>query len=380
MKIYEIAIIGAGVSGLFFLANLKKKKNVVLIEHNNKIGAKILISGGGRCNFTNKNISSKDYLGDKKFFTSVYKNFINKDVVDFFNKRGLEYTLKNQNEYFCKNSSKDLLNILEKEIKGINLLLNHKTLDIKKNNDIFEIETSKGLIKSKKVIIATGGLSFPTLGATDTAFKIASYFGHKINRLSPALVGFTLQKEQSFFKSLSGVSINVEVKVENKIFKGNLLFTHKGISGPAILNTSLFWSKGKITIDFLVNFEIEKIRDSNKELVSLLPIPKRVIKAFQNHLKLPSKPLKLYSNEEFERLKLLKNYSFAPAGTFGFSKAEVTKGGIDIREIDEFSMESKLVKNLFFLGEALDITGKVGGYNFQWCFSCAFTCAKFIAK
>jgi len=377
---YEIVIIGAGASGLFLAAHLKNKKNTLILEHNPQIGAKILISGGGRCNFTNKNISAQDYLGNKEFFNTIYKNFTNKAVVEYFTKRGLEYTLKNKNEYFCKNSAKDLLSILEKEIKGVNLSLNTEVLKVSKENNIFLIETNKGTIKTKKLVIASGGLSFPKLGASSIGLEIAKSFGHTIIAPAPALVGFTLQKEQSFFKELSGISVKVEIKVEDKSFFGNLLFAHKGISGPAVLNASLFWKKGKITINFLPKFNFDTIKQSNKELVSLLPLPKRVIKAFMQALNLSSKAVKNYSKEEFERLKSLQNYSFAPAGTFGFSKAEVTKGGVATKEISSCSLESKLVKNLFFLGEVIDITGRLGGYNFQWAFSSAFCCAKHITK
>jgi len=379
VKPYEIAIIGAGASSLFLGANLKNKKDTIILEHNSSIGAKILISGGGRCNFTNKDVSSSDYLGDSVFFNNIYKNFTNKDVVDFFSKRGLEYTLKNKSEYFCKKSAKDLLNILKKECQGIEFGLNYEVIEVKREDNLFKIITNKKVIEAKKVVVASGGLSFPKLGATPIGLEIAKSFGHNIITPSPALVGFTLQKEQSFFKELSGISVEVEVKVEEKIFKGSLLFAHKGISGPAILNASLFWKKGKIAINFLPGFNFDTIKHSNKELISLLPLPKRVIRAFMRHLNLPNKPVKLYSNEEFKRVLLLSNYSFAPAGTFGYSKAEVTRGGVDTKELTH-SLESKIVKNLFFLGEVVDITGRLGGYNFQWAFSSAFSCSQFIAK
>ncbi len=379
MKSYEIAIVGAGASGLFFAAQLKNKKDTILIDHNSYLGAKILISGGGRCNFTNKKISSCDYLGNSSFFKSIYKEFPNKKVLEFFTQRGLEYTVKNKNEYFCKNSAKDLLAILQKESKGIELALSHKLIKVEKKDAFFKLITDKKVIVAKRVVIATGGLSFPKLGASDIGFQVAQSFGHNIITPSPALVGFTLQKEQSFFKSLSGISVAVKVFVEKNSFEGNLLFAHKGISGPAILNASLFWKKGKITINFLPNFNLEAIRDSNKELISLLPLPRRVIKAFMEVLNLPSKQLKNYTKEEFEKLTLLQHYSFAPAGTFGYSKAEVTRGGINTDEIST-TLESKKVKNLFFLGEVLDMTGRLGGYNFQWAFSSAYCCAKHITN
>jgi predicted flavoprotein YhiN len=210
--------------------------------------------------------------------------------------------------------------------------------DVKFKDDKFIIFTNHKTIEAKKLIVASGGLSYPSLGATDIGFKIAKKFGHNIITPNPALVGFTVQKEQFWFKELSGLSLDeVHIKVGDKICKGSLLFTHKGCSGPVILSTSLYWGKGQISIDFA------PYKDSY--------LPKRFKKAIQN--------------SKFN----IHNYSFSPAGNFGYSKAEVTKGGVDTSEINVQNMESKLQNNLYFIGEVLNITGELGGYNFQWAFS-----------
>ena len=232
--------------------------------------------------------------------------------------------------------------------------------------------------KFDKVIVATGGLSFPKLGATDIGYEIAKSFGHTVTPLQPALVGFTLQPQDAFFKSLSGVSVAVTLKVGQREFSGSLLFAHKGLSGPVILNASLFWQKGHIEIDFLPNFNLERIKSSSKSLSNLLPLPKRVAKHFFDALEIKDSAAKYLTKEDWKRVEELKSYSFAPAGTFGFSKAEVTKGGIAVEEIDQKSFMSKKVENLYFLGEVLDVTGRLGGFNFQWAFASATKCARAI--
>ncbi len=374
-KIYKNIVIGGGASGLMFCANLKSKKDTLLIEHNSKLGAKILISGGGRCNYTNIKVNAGDFLAKKKFVKSILHSFSNSYIDEYFKKRGLQSIVKNGRELFCKNSSKEILDILLKEIKGIEVALNCKVLNVTKDR-YFEVVTTKGNFKTKNLIIATGGLSFPKLGATSIGYDIAKHFGHNIISLSPALVGFTLQPKEKFFKELSGVSVDVNIKVAKKKFNGSLLFAHKGLSGPAILNASLFWKRGEIEIDFLPNFEIESILNSNKSVSNLLPLPKRVALTFLNSFNIIDKRTNSLTYDEIIRLKKIKSYKFAPAGTFGYSKAEVTRGGIDTDEISSETLESKLVNNLYFLGEVLDVTGRLGGFNFTFAFASALKCAR----
>jgi predicted Rossmann fold flavoprotein len=205
-------------------------------------------------------------------------------------------------------------------------------------------------------------------------------FGHTIIATAPALVGFTVQKEQFFFKELSGVSTEVIISVGKEKCRGGLLFAHKGISGPAVLDASLFWKKGKISIDFLPSFSWKSIEGSKKQISSLLPLPKRVSKAFLLQLHLEDKAYDTLSEKEKKSLETLSAYSFAPAGSFGYSKAEVTRGGVFTDEVDAVTMMSDKEEGLYFIGEVLDVTGKLGGYNFQWAFSSAYACAKYIRK
>ena len=375
MKIYENVVIGAGASGLMFVANLKNRQNTLIIDSNSKIGAKILISGGGRCNFTNRDISTSDYLANSQFIKETLKQYNSRWLIKWFTHRGLEYSIKNEKEYFCKNSAKELLAILTKEIKGAKLELNCKVLNAKKKGNIFKIICENREFLAKNLIISSGGLSFCALGASSVGYDIAKSFGHTIIAPKPALVGFTLQPQDSFFKTLSGVSLEATIKVGNKEFSNSLLFTHKGLSGPAVLNASLFWQKGHLVIDFMPNFNLNAIKSSNKLISNLLPIPRRVAKAFLKYLDICDKIANRVKKEEWQKLETLKWYKFSPAGTLGYSKAEVTKGGIDTEEIDKNRFMSKKIDSLYFLGEVLNVTGRLGGFNFQWAFASATKCA-----
>ncbi|HHB93655.1 MAG TPA: aminoacetone oxidase family FAD-binding enzyme [Campylobacterales bacterium] len=373
----DTIIIGAGASGLM-LGALLKNRDFLIIDNNPKIGSKMLISGGGRCNITNDNLQSKNYLGNQRFIRNIIKRFDQNQLLLWLNQRGLTPQLRKDSQYFCKNSAKEIVDLLKREIDNHKIKLQTEVTKVEKKDNIFKVHTNRGIFQAKKVVVATGGLSFPKLGATPIGYDIAKSFGHTISTLNPALVGFTLQPKQFFFKSLSGVSTDVKIKVGEQEIKGSLLFAHKGISGPAILNASLYWQKGKITIDFLPNIKIEQLKSSKKYISNLLGLSNRVAKTFLEQLEIEDKSANKLNNEEYKKIESLKEYSFAPAGTFGYSKAEVTKGGINTDEIDASSMMSKKEENLYFLGELVDVTGELGGYNFQWAFATAYVCSKTI--
>ena len=339
--IYDIAIIGAGASGLM-AASIFQDKKICIVDNNKIIGAKIKVSGGGKCNITNKNMNENFYLGDKNFISGILNNFNQKDLLDFLNKNNIFPKLNEKivkGTYFC-NSSDEVINMFKKLTKHCYFKLDTKVLDVDYEEN-FIIKTNKINITANKLIIASGGVSYSVIGATDIGFKIAQKFGHNIVKLNPALVGFTVQKDQFWFKELSGLSIYVRITIGNKKIEGKMLFTHKGCSGPAILTTSLYWQKGQFSINFA------PFNDSY--------LPKRFKQAIKN-------------------LDVdIHNYTMSPAGNFGYTKAEVTKGGINTNELNK-NLESKLQKNLYFIGEVVDVTGELGGYNFQWAFSSAFSC------
>ncbi|WP_258238855.1 aminoacetone oxidase family FAD-binding enzyme [Arcobacter sp. CECT 8985] len=359
------------------LASQLKNKDVCLIETNSKIGQKIKVSGGAKCNITNNLVTCDNYLGNKEFVKKVLKNFTNEQLLAFLNKNGVYPKINPKlvkGTYFC-NSSSDVIEMFTKLTTHIKKYLNTKVIDVD-YDEVFTIKTDTKSIKAKKLVVASGALSYASLGASSIAFDIASKFGHTVTILNPALVGFTVQKDQFWFKKLSGLSIMAKAKVEGKSFYGSLLFAHKGCSGPIILNSSLYWKKGKMSFDFLPGKKVKKLLSGNALISSRLPLPKRFVQEFLTSIELEDKPCNKLNKDEIEKLETIHNYEFAPAGNFGFTKAEVTKGGISTDEIDVDSMQSLKVKNLYFLGECLDVTGELGGYNFQFAFSSAMSCAK----
>lgn len=371
MKIYDIAIIGAGASGLMSASQLQQH-DIAIIDSNTKKGLKILASGGGKCNVTNKNVSVDNYLGDKEFIKNALSQYSSKDLLSFLDTFNLKLEVRRYGQYFCKNSAKDLLSILEGLTRHCKFYMSSSVLQVEFNKT-FIITTEKEKIYAKKLVIASGGLSYSAIGASDIGYEIAKSFGHTIITPAPALVGLTVQKDQFWMKSLSGISFNARLSVEDKSLESDLLFTHKGISGPVVLSGSLYWKKGQIALDFLPNMDLRKTLDkkSKKLVSSIIPLPKRFMVEFLKSINLEDKQVCKLKNEDLEKLYLLNNYEFAPAGNFGFTKAEVTKGGVNTDEIDGVTFESKLQKNLYFIGEVLNVTGELGGYNFQWAFASA---------
>ncbi|MCG3720009.1 NAD(P)/FAD-dependent oxidoreductase, partial [Aliarcobacter butzleri] len=282
----------------------------------------VKVSGGAKCNITNDFVTYKNYLGDEDFIKAILERFSKDDLLTFLNKNQVFPKINPKivkGTYFC-NSSQDVIDMFSKLTTHVKKYLETRVLDVS-FDEYYKIKTDSKIIEAKKLVVASGGLSFPLLGASSIAFDIAQKFGHTIKKLEPALVGFTVQKEQFWFKNLSGVSLPAKAFVEDKTFEGSLLFAHKGCSGPLILTTSLYWKKGKIVLDFLPNKKIEKFLTGNKNISSSLPLAKRFIQEFLLSQDLEDKAVSKLTQEELEKLKLLKNYEFSPAGNFGFTKA-----------------------------------------------------------
>ena len=423
-KIYDVLIIGAGAAGLFLAANLRGQ-NVAVLEKNATPGKKILASGGGRCNVTNRRIDASNYLGDTNFVKNILKNLDFKDVLKFFGE--LKFNEQKQNQFFCESGAKDVLGVLLKRagqsgaqifcgvcVKGAKKILadeNGQILDVsfaqnrdedlanfetkfdyteQNLNEIFEVVAKNGdKFYAKNLVVASGGLSYKSLGASDIGYEIAQSFGIKVVPPAPALVGFTVQKEEFWFKNLSGVcfpacirvgcagkdaAANRELKMSRK-FAGDILFTHKGISGPAVLNASLFWQKGLMAINFCPNFNIATAQKSKKQLSTVLPLPRRFTLEFLHAAGLSDKPYGEYKADEAAKISQLFDYKFAPAGTFGFERAEVTRGGVDTDALDANCGRGD-TSGLYFIGEVLNVTGMLGGYNLHFAFACAANLAK----
>lgn len=375
MKKFEIIIIGGGAAGLFAGANLDSK-NVLIVEKNSTLGLKLNATGGGRCNITNTLITPKHYIGDEQFLREVLSKFNPKALLRWFEERGIKFSLEKDRQYFCKDRAKSITNILKTANSKNKILLNTEVLDVQKNGESFEIQTSCGKFISKVLIVASGGVSYKKLGATDIAIKIAQNFNLRTIPLKPALVGLCVQKNEFWFKNLSGVCFPAILRVAEREIVGDILFTHKGLSGPAAMNASLFWDKGMIEINFLPKFNFKNMGITNKFISSVLPLPKSFIKEFLKAQNLDDSPLINYNTEEFEKLTKLQSYHFAPAGTFGFERAEITKGGVCTSEISPINFETNSVPNLYFIGEALDINGMLGGYNLHFAFASAWICVK----
>ncbi len=343
----QIIIIGGGASALM-LAALLPKNSATIIESNAKLGAKILVSGGGKCNITNILMGTEYFLGEENFIQQSLKKFNEKALLRWLERQNLHPVLRKETQYFCQDSAKELLDIFLKQSKKQTLCMSEKVLEVTKRDEIFYVRTNQKTHTAKAVVVASGGLSYPKIGASSIGYEIAESFGHTIVKTAPALVGFTVQKDQFFFKELSGASTDVKIRIGDHICEGALLFAHKGLSGPAVLDASLYWEKGKIEIDFLPNFSWKSIEGSKKQISSLLPMPKRVTKAFLLQLSLEDKSYNKLTVIERETLQRLSHYSFAPAGTFGYAKAEVTKGGVDTSEVDGSTMMSQEGRGTLF--------------------------------
>lgn len=381
MKIYDVMILGAGASGLMCAGMLDKKLNTAIIEGNEKAAKKLKISGGGKCNITNVEVSENNYDSEKEVLKNALANFSKDDLLDFLDVNRVKLELRKGRYYFCKQSSDEIINVLKNKTRHVEMLFNNRIVNLTKKDNLFEVKTQKSIYKAKKLVVATGGKSYTSLGASEIGLQIAKDFGLKVKEFTPALVGLTVQKEQFWMKELSGLSCYVHIKVNNKLIKEEMLFAHKGISGPAILSASLYWQKGNISIDFLPNNSIfQLIKRSKKLLSSVIPLPKRLSKAILKALDIEDVECKKISLHAKKELEKIHNYEFAPAGNFGFTKAEVSRGGVLCEELNPNTLESKQVKGLHFIGEVVDITGELGGYNFQWAFSSAVVCANAINK
>ena len=375
---YDIIILGAGASGLMAAAHLPKHLSVLILDANTKIGAKILVSGGGKCNVTNENVSSNHYLGDEYFTSFALESFTSNDTLNFFENFGVIPKIRSRGQYFCQSSAKEITSAFAKATVHCDIKLGFQCLHVKKEKELFILTCNDKSFTCKRLVVASGGLSYPGLNTSDIGYSIAKQFGHTMVSPAPALVGLTVQKDEFWMKELSGISFPVVVTCKERKLDGELLFSHRGMSGPVILDVSLFWEKGSVEIDFLPEVDLKLLfaKNPRKQLSSLIPLPKRFIKAFLERITLEDKPVMCLSKMEWEKIESIHAYTMAPAGTFGYKKAEVTKGGICTDEINPVTFESLKEPHLYFLGEVLDVTGMLGGYNFQWAFASAVSFSK----
>ncbi|MDR0952676.1 MAG: NAD(P)/FAD-dependent oxidoreductase [Elusimicrobiota bacterium] len=382
---FNTAILGAGASGLMcgvLLPNVDK----IIIEAGKTPGAKILASGGGLCNFSNIKVSKADYFGQNiPFCLSALAGYKPQDFINFLNSNHTPYTQRSSGQLFAK-SSKNVLEALLNNINKQNTQFAFNTFvkEVIKRGEVFEIQTSKGSFFAKNVICALGGLSYPALGATDGAYKIAKSFGLDITPLYPALTGIIFQDNlRQIFTSLAGVSFNAKLTCGKNSFEGSVLITHAGISGPPMFQLSLYGVKNKeIKIDFLPTLDLKTLilaaRSTSKKVSDILKgqLPPRLINALLNG---KDKQVANLSNKESEELiKTFHNFTFIPKDTNGYDHAEITAGGIETKNISSKTMQVAETTGLYFTGECLDISGRLGGYNLHWAWASAAAAARHI--
>ncbi len=376
----DVIIIGAGASGLMCAREAgRRKRTVLLIEHAGRIASKIRVSGGGRCNFTNLHLAPADYFSSNPdFCRSALSRFAPEDFTSLMVKYGIHYYEKEDGQLFCRNTSREVVEMLHNECRdaGVEIYLHQDIRSVNKKG-FFTVTTDRCVLESQSLVVATGGLSHAKLGASSLGYQIAKQFGIKVTPLRPGLVPLIFYPEDTaFFRELSGVSLYASVGCGKIHQRGEILFTHNGLSGPAILQTSLYWKKGDvITIDLLPESDAMDLlmaaSGSRMEAHTLLAryLPKRFSKMFCDRY-LVSRPVCHYNHKELELIaRQLHNWSLKPAATAGFEEAEVTVGGVDTKELSSKTFETKKVPGLYFIGEILDVTGKLGGFNLHWAWA-----------
>ena len=366
-------------------------RQVLLIDHSNKAGKKILMSGGGRCNFTNLYTDPANFASQNPHFCkSALARYTPWDFIALVSKYGVPYHEKKLGQLFCDNKSKDILNLLLEECRqvGVDLHLNTSVREIEKTEAGYRLSTDLGPIASSSLVIATGGLSIPTLGATGFGYEIARQFGHDVRDTRAGLVPFTASDRlKELCTELSGTSVACVVSCNGQSFRENLLFTHRGLSGPAILQISSFWHPGDaVEINLLPDHDAlewlqgQQSARPDSELKTLLGevFTKRMAALLADRW-FVSKPMKQYIPAELRDVAdQLGAWPVVPAGTEGYRTAEVTLGGVDTRDVSSKTMESRKSPGLYFVGEVLDVTGHLGGFNFQWAWASGYAAAQFV--
>lgn len=385
---FDLVVIGAGAAGMMCAAVAGQRgKRVLLIDHATKLAEKIRISGGGRCNFTNLHAGPQNFLSDNPHFCkSALSRYTPQDFLSLLKRYKIAFHEKHKGQLFCDDSAEDIIRMLKSEcdLGKVQWRMPCSIQAVVKAEQGFQIETDKGLVQANNVVIATGGLSIPKIGASDFSFRIAKEFNVKVIEPRPALVPLTFDASSwEPFVPLSGISLEVDIEIGEKknktVFREDLLFTHRGLSGPAVLQISSFWQSGQaIRVNLLPEIDvaqdlIEAKNTTKKNLANYLAafLPVRLVDGlllahgFDGNLKI--------ADMQDKRLRLLgeklNRWELLPNGSEGYRKAEVTRGGVDTRELSQQSMMVSKVPGLYFIGEAVDVTGWLGGFNFQWAWA-----------
>lgn len=380
---FDVVIIGGGAAGLMCAITAgKHRRRVLVIEHANRVGKKILMSGGGRCNFTNLGVTANNYLSaNPHFCKSALARYTPEDFIALVEQHNIAYHEKEFGQLFCDDSSKQIVRMLLDECIAVDVRIETScsVTRVQRDENSFRIETALGTFVTSALIIASGGLSIPSMGASGFGYELARQFGHSVLPTRAGLVPLTLSgKHQERLHDLSGVALTVESRCHDKSFRAGMLLTHRGISGPAILQISSYWNLGD-------NLHLNLLPDGNAltylreqqterplaELKTILAdiVPRRLALRLCE-IWLISKPMRQYPEAELQQIaSLLENWPVIASGTEGYRTAEVTLGGINTNELSSSTMQSRFIPGLYFIGEVVDVTGHLGGYNFQWAWA-----------
>jgi predicted Rossmann fold flavoprotein len=381
---WDAIIIGAGASGLMCaIATAQRARRVLVVDHNQKAGAKISVSGGGRCNFTNTNTSADNYISNNpKFCISALNSYTPWDFIAILEEYGVRFHEKQPGQLFCDGSAKQIVKLLMDSCHklGVQFAFGCQVDGVEKNAGEFYLATSQGELKSQGLVIATGGRSFPKLGATDLGYRVAKQFGLALTNHSPALVPLLLSADKmEHLKQLAGVALDVMVSCNKTTFSDALLFTHRGLSGPAILQISSYWQSGETIqinllpdIDFFSHLQKCQKNSPKQSIQAILTmlLPKRLGQWIAGQNGFSHKAVAECSKGQMQQIAdAVNRWHVKPTGTEGYRVAEVTKGGVDSRGLSSKTMESLKIPGLYFIGEVIDVTGQLGGFNLQWAWS-----------
>jgi predicted Rossmann fold flavoprotein len=382
-QVFDVIIVGAGASGMMCAATAGYQgKRVLLIDHAPKAGAKIRISGGGKCNFTNRTVSAANYHSQNPHFVkSALARYPSSSFIDMVERHGIDYEERDHQQLFCTGSAGDIVAMLRTECDwaGVDIWLNCAINRVDWQSALYTLSTSQGILTTPKLVIATGALSYPKLKASDFGYRIAKQFGTPVVPLRAGLVGLRIALTD--WADLAGISLSATLSCQGYSWTRDLLFTHTGISGPVVLLVSNVWHEGlTISINLLPHIdavnEVLALKTQNKELRPWLRshLPKRLADYYWQLYPLEGKSAEL-SDEALRRwAQAVQNWQISPTGTDGYAKAEVTVGGVDTQAISSKTMESLTQKGLYFIGEVLDVTGDLGGFNFQWAWASGVAC------
>ncbi|WNO60235.1 NAD(P)/FAD-dependent oxidoreductase [Rheinheimera sp. MMS21-TC3] len=392
MQHYDVIVVGAGAAGLMCAIEAGKRgRKVLVLDNGKRVGRKILMSGGGRCNFTNMYTSPDNFLSQNRHFCkSALSRYTQWDFLALVQKHQLPYHEKTLGQLFCDDSAKDIVQMLVTEAKtaGVEIALQQHIQQVRKTNAGFIVDTPDASRACYSLVVASGGLSLPNLGATAFGYQLAEQFGLNVLPLRAALVPVTWQPaDKAIFEEISGVSLPVTAEANGKVFPEDMLFTHRGLSGPAILQVSSYWQPGddiKVNLSpetdihaFLTSQQQSHPEQELKTALSKL-LPKRLVEKLLALNVITNQPLKALNSKSSQTIaNSLHGYIFKPNGTEGYRTAEVTLGGVDTNDLSSKTMAAKEHDNLYFIGEVVDVTGWLGGYNFQWAWASGWVAGQY---